>query len=679
MRIKVNEDGTYSIPDGNLFPKGTPNTRPEIYVMGDRNPYRISVDQKNSFLYWGEVGPDANNDSMATRGPRGYDEVNQARKAGFFGWPYFVGNNYAYHEYNYATGEHGAAFDPAKPINNSKNNTGLKELPPAQPAFIWYPYAASPDFPEVGTGGRNAMAGPVYYPDLYDAATRYPDYYKGKLFIYDWIRGWIKVVTMKENGDFDKMEPFMEHTQLHNCIDMEVAPNGKIYLLEYGTGWFAKNPDAGLSVIEYTGGNRPAKIAAIKVDKTTGLLPFEITATVDAKDPENDKLTYTWDLGNGTRQETSEPMLHYKYTAAGDYKISVEVKDDKGAMAKSDVVDVYAGNETPVVNIELKGGNKSFFLPGVPVSYAVTVTDKGDTSKIDPANLYVAVDYLEGYDKAAIAANGVGANIAGKVLTQTLDCKSCHKEAEKSIGPAFTLVSAKYAKDPNAVTYLSQKIMKGGSGVWGDVAMAAHPNISQSDLQQILQYILGLSNKGAAKPSLPASGSIVPPGGTKPGATLVVSASYTDKGGNNIKALTGRNSAALSSNTVNFSGKEKVNGFTVANFNGNNYMIAPAQPGWLALEGIDLTGVGSLNLLAAWQVPPQIGFDFEIHLDSETGKLLGTGSLGAPADKKAQGGAVHVVLSPVTDGAMHAVYVVSKRKAGEKGLVALLGVQFGGK
>ena len=76
--------------------KEQPGTRPEIYVQGNRNPYRISVDQKNSFLYWGEVGPDANNDSLDTRGPRGYDEVNQARKAGYFGWPLFVGNNYPY-------------------------------------------------------------------------------------------------------------------------------------------------------------------------------------------------------------------------------------------------------------------------------------------------------------------------------------------------------------------------------------------------------------------------------------------------------------------------------------------------------------------------------------------------------------------------------------------------------
>lgn len=679
MRIKVNEDGTIKIPEGNLFPKGTPNTRPEIYVMGNRNPYRISVDQKNSWLYWGEVGPDANNDSMATRGPKGYDEVNQARKAGFFGWPLFVGDNYAYHEYNYATGVPGAAFDPAKPVNNSRNNTGLKELPPAQPAFIWYPYGNSPDFPEVGTGGRNAMAGPVYYTDMFPAETRLPDYYNGKLFIYDWIRGWMKVVTMSPNGDFDKMEPFMEHTKLNNCIDMEVAPNGKIYLLEYGSGWFAKNPDAGLSVIEYKAGNRAPKIASIKVDKTTGALPFKVKAMADVKDPENDKVTYTWDLGNGTKQETKEPVLDYTFTTACDYKISVEAKDDKGAANKSDAIEIYAGNETPVVNIELKGGNRSFFMPGQSIGYNITVTDKGDDSKMDPANLFVSVDYIQGYDKAAIAANASGANIAGKVLTQTMDCKSCHKEAEKSIGPAFTLVSAKYAKSPDATSYLSQKIKKGGSGVWGDVAMAAHPNISETDLQQIIQYIIGLSNKNVVKVSLPATGTIVPPANVKPGTTLVLSASYTDKGGNNIKALTGYSNAALSGATISFTGKEKVKGFTSANYNGANLMIAPAEPGWFEIAGVDLTGVASVNLTAGWLAAPQIGFDFEVRLDSENGKLLGKASLMPPADKKAKGTLVSIKLDTVSDGALHNVVIVSKRKAGEKGMVAFMALQFAGK
>src|SRR5690606_2032888 len=237
LRIHVNEDGSYSIPEGNLFGEGNHKARPEIYVMGDRNPYRISVDKHTGYVYWGEVGPDANNDSLDTRGPRGYDEVNQARKAGNFGWPYFVGNNYPYREYNYETGRSGEPFNPEKPENNSPNNTGLTILPPAQPAFIWYPYAASPDFPQVGTGGRNAMAGPVYYVDRFPEASRYPDYYDGKLFIYDWVRGWIKAVTMQPNGDFDRLEPFMEGETFASPIDMEVGPDGKLYILEYGKGW----------------------------------------------------------------------------------------------------------------------------------------------------------------------------------------------------------------------------------------------------------------------------------------------------------------------------------------------------------------------------------------------------------------------------------------------------------
>jgi glucose/arabinose dehydrogenase len=252
LRIRVKEDGSYEIPEGNLFPKGTAKTRPEIYVMGNRNPYRISVDPKNGNLYWGEVGPDANVDSLETRGPQGYDEVNQARKAGFFGWPFFIGNNYPYHIYDYATGKSGPAFDAAKPINNSRNNTGLNELPPAQPAFIWYPYGVSTtDFPSLGAGGRTAMAGPVYYSDLYPKETRYPSYYDGKFFFNEWMRGYIKAVSMKPNGDYDRMEPFMPNTKFHAAIDIEVGPDGRFYVLEYGSGWFSKNEDAGLSRIDY--------------------------------------------------------------------------------------------------------------------------------------------------------------------------------------------------------------------------------------------------------------------------------------------------------------------------------------------------------------------------------------------------------------------------------------------
>lgn len=255
LRIHVLTDGSYDIPTGNLFAPGTVKTRPEIFVMGNRNPYRISVDQQSGFLYWGEVGPDAADDTLATRGPRGYDEINQARVAGNYGWPLFVGDNYAYHRWDYATGASGAAHDPAAPKNESRNTTGLRDLPPAHGAFIWYPYGATRDFPQAGKGGRTAMAGPVYHAATFSkrADTAMPVYLDGKLFVYDWIRHWIMAVTLQPNGDYDAMERFAPRDSFSAPIDMELGPNGQLYVLEYGKAWFAKNADAGLSRIEYRG------------------------------------------------------------------------------------------------------------------------------------------------------------------------------------------------------------------------------------------------------------------------------------------------------------------------------------------------------------------------------------------------------------------------------------------
>ena len=171
-RIHPEKDGSVTIPKGNLFPPGTPGTRPEIYTMGNRNPFRISVDQKNGYLYWGEVGPDAGGPKEG-RGPAGYDEINQARTAGNFGWPYFVSENRPYNAYNFETKESGPLFDPLHPVNNGRNNTGAKELPPAQPSFISYAYFPSTKFPVVNSGGgRTAMAGPVYY---FDPKLKSPD------------------------------------------------------------------------------------------------------------------------------------------------------------------------------------------------------------------------------------------------------------------------------------------------------------------------------------------------------------------------------------------------------------------------------------------------------------------------------------------------------------------------
>jgi glucose/arabinose dehydrogenase/cytochrome c551/c552 len=662
LRIKVNEDGTYEVPDGNLFPKGTANTRPEIYVMGNRNPYRISVDKKTGFLYWGEVGPDSPKDSLDTRGPKGYDEVNQARKAGYFGWPLFVGNNYPYRNYDYTTGKSGESFDPARPLNSSRNNTGLQNLPPAQPAFIWYPYDSSPEFPQVGTGGRNAMAGPIYYEENFPEKTRLPHYYNNKLFIYDWIRGWVKAVTMLPNGDFDKMEPFMPNMKLNSPIDMEMGPDGQFYILEYGSGWFSKNPDAGLARIDYNSGNRAPKVGELAVNKTSGSLPFKITATVEAKDPEREQMKYEWHLGD-VKKETTEPTIEHTFEKPGENQVYVEVIDADNARAKSEILQIYAGNEAPMVDISIQG-NQTFYFPGKPVQYAVTVTDKDDPSASkDLTSLVVTAEYTEGGERPAVSQGHqvLTEAMLGKNLTLSLDCKTCHKVSEKSIGPSYQDVAKKYEKDVNATPYLVNKIIKGGAGVWGEVAMPAHPDLPETDAKQMVAYIQSLLSEGKTKPTLPPAGSV--PANKKPSkenTNLFLSASYTDKGGNNIRPLTSSNIVMLRNSKMGFESVKRIKEFQGFDLDGARFMIVPNDPGWFVLDSIDLSGVVSAQLRAGWQKPPQTGYTFELRLDSPDGKLIGTIDL--PLQKSGNGVVVTGRIDPLTDGKLHDLYLVSKPK-----------------
>lgn len=678
LRIKVAEDGTYTIPDGNLF-KASDKARGEIYVMGNRNPYRISVDQKNGFLYWGEVGPDASTDSLDTRGPRGYDEVNQAKKAGYFGWPLFIGNNYPYQQYNYTNGTTNGKFDVAHPMNTSRNNTGLQELPVPTPAFIYYPYAYTKDFPQVASGGRNAMAGPVYYTDMFPKDTRYPDYYNKKLFIYDWIRGWIKVVTMNDKGDFEMMEPFADNMKFNSMIDMEVGPDGKLYGLEYGTGWFSKNPDAGLFRLDFNGGNIPPEVNKITVDRMSGQLPFKITASVTATDIEKSKLKYTWDFGNGTTKETTEPNVDYTYNTAGDYNITVTVKDDKDAATKSAPVNVYAGNEAPQVDIKING-NQSFYFAGTPVNYEVVTKDKEDTAT-DVTNLIVSADYAEGTDKAGASMGHqvLSEAMMGKNLMQSLDCKACHKLDEKSVGPAYNDVSKKYLKQTDAMAYLVNKIQKGGAGVWGEVAMPAHPDLKDNDARQLVSYILSLSAEKTK--SLPAKGSLnatlnKP---VKPAGNLYITASYTDKGGNNLKPMMGSKIITLRNSAYDLSGVNTMDGFSKMSYGGRNMMLIPAN-GSFTIDSIDLTSIKSIAMMIGWQAGPLSASAFDIYLDNANGKKLGTINFEgvpapAPGAKPSATPTMKMLsgaIEPVTDGKLHNVYITAKAKDPKIGGTAAL-------
>lgn len=250
LRITPQSDGSYTIPDGNLFEENNAQARPEIYVMGCRNPFRLSVDQQTNTVYWGEVGPDARS-LDPQRGPPGYDEINQARTAGNYGWPFFVAGNQPYSKYDYATKITSGSWDPSAVRNDSPHNTGLRDLPTAQPSLISYTYSHSPDTMLLGVGGRCAMAGPVYYFDpALESAAKLPVEFDRHLFFYDWMRGRIIAAKLDENEQPIKYRRILSSVPIRRPMDLELGPDGALYLIEWGTKYNGGNADAVISRIE---------------------------------------------------------------------------------------------------------------------------------------------------------------------------------------------------------------------------------------------------------------------------------------------------------------------------------------------------------------------------------------------------------------------------------------------
>ncbi len=256
IRIKPTDDGGYEIPEGNLFPKGMAKTKPEIYVMGCRNPYRFTVDSKLNILYWAQVGPDAS--KKTERGPSGYDEINQAKKAGNYGWPYFSGANEAYADYDFKTKALGKVFDPLKPMNFSVNNTGLEQLPPAQPAFKTMRHSCT-------------CVGPVYYSSAFSKSKNaFPESMDSSMFTYDWNNGRFMIIKLDDKGNKLWEEPIFKKHRFAHPFDIEFSPDGDLYVLEYGSGWY-DNKNGTLKRIRYS--KKAVAIDTKKLDPRIAGLP----------------------------------------------------------------------------------------------------------------------------------------------------------------------------------------------------------------------------------------------------------------------------------------------------------------------------------------------------------------------------------------------------------------------
>jgi len=215
---------------------------------------------------------------------------------------------------------------------------------------------------------------------------------------------------------------------------------------------------------------------------------------------------------------------------------------------------------------------------------------------------------------------------------------------------------------------VKNKIIKGGSGVWGETAMPAHPGLSESDARKIVNWIHTLKPGTAAAKSLPASGSVNPTLGqpVKSNGILYLFASYTDKTAAGIKPLTGSAALTLRNNLLDHEFATRMDGFTDREINGIDVVAATKTSSYFSMDSLDLSGVTEAEIGIIWAETAQAGYVFELRLDTENGKKLGEVNFGKSTGGKNKKAQLKTKIEPVTDGKVHNLYIVAKAGPGQE-------------
>ncbi len=628
LRITPKPDGTYGIPQGNMFTDPAQG-RPEVFAMGVRNPFRLSCDAPTGWVAWGDVG--GNVKTSLDLGPEGYDEINVTRGPGFFGWPYCSGNNEPWRPFDPKTLKPaGGFFDPLHLVNDSPRNTGIKELPPSRPAIFYYPSAPSKEWPFAGSGGRSITGGVFYRPPAGAGENRLPDSLAGTYIFGEWMRNWVAVARLKEDGTLASAEPFLRHLRFRRPADFQIGPDGALYVAEFGDRWTG-NADSEITRVIYRRGNR-APVAVLEARGTEGKLP--LTVKFDARrssDPDKDgALGYEWtgagdaESGIKVNPEITEPgVVEYTFTKPGVWPVTVTVTDPQGL--KSSVTRlVKAGNEAPriVFSAPADGG---FLEWGKPLDWKLEAADAED-GLLPPEKLLVQME-----KRNRAAGDDEASPPPGLALMKKTTCFACHGTTEKSAGPPYATIAAKYARDPGARERLAAKVLSGGAGVWGELPMPPHPQHTLAETGLMVDWVLSLARRQVTTLAPGTSGSIPlkeprQEWGQAENSVFALTASAMDNGANGLPPLRGATEIVLRARKQRAAFFDRGQSANMQDNLDQGGMVARLAPGgWLAFDHIRLSATGGLRL-QGW--PQGSGpVTVTVHAGDEKGPVLAKAEL----------------------------------------------------
>ncbi|MCU4926072.1 PQQ-dependent sugar dehydrogenase [Halobacteria archaeon AArc-dxtr1] len=267
LRIVPENDG-YSIPEGNLKEAWESETgdsyteaefRPEIYAMGFRNPFIISVDEHTASIFVGDYAPGGGWDTDI--GPVGLATWHAICEPANAGWPFFKGY-YPYRRWDFESDQPGQPYWPDNLRNDSQNNTGIEDIPNVTPATVWQaqdwdsyveaaPWVDMPQPGEVTWPGvselGSANAGPAYrYSEAFSEGALDP-HFEGKQFLMAPFApdSWVGYLTYEEDGTVEVNEFLPDHPW-QDPTEMKYGPQGRLFMMDY-----SDIGNGGIHMIEY--------------------------------------------------------------------------------------------------------------------------------------------------------------------------------------------------------------------------------------------------------------------------------------------------------------------------------------------------------------------------------------------------------------------------------------------
>jgi cytochrome c len=227
-----------------------------------------------------------------------------------------------------------------------------------------------------------------------------------------------------------------------------------------------------------------------------------------------------------------------------------------------------------------------------------------------------------------------------KARLASSDCAGCHQRDQTSLGPSFVELADRYRSAPETVDALASKVRAGGSGVWGEAAMPAHPGLSVDEARSIVEYMLSAADTRVSV--LPAEGRYTPdlPPGDASRGKLVIRAVYTDAPVGSLPAQTSEALTVLRAPVLSPAAADVLSNVSYGTRSSGegqatrHTAITAMRDGYVGFRGLDLTGVTRLRLATSMGGGMgAAGGTIEVRSGGPAGAVLGQAAVAAPVGR----------------------------------------------